>query len=76
MHFRPGFSVSEEEFLLGPFYLFPKIRFNMDRLSHVASSDGLASSDGPKAQLVVLGHSPSKLWFYILPKRKGKILTL
>ena len=58
MHFRSGFSVSEEEFLLEPFSLLPKIRFNVDRLSHVTSSDGLTSLDGPKAQLVTLGHSP------------------
>ena len=40
--------------------LFPVIRLNVDRLSHVASSDGLVSSDEPKAQLVTLGHSPHK----------------
>ena len=40
---------------------------NMDCLSHVDFSDGLVSSDGPRAQLVILGHSPynspSKLRF-------------
>ena len=61
------------------FSLFPLIRLNVDRLSHVASSDRLVSSDGPKAQLVTLGHSPhncpSKLRFSSPSEEKSGVLT-
>jgi len=51
--------VFKEEFLLGPsFFVFRDKADNVDHLSHVVSSDLLASSDRSKAQLVTLGHSP------------------
>ena len=51
----------EEKLLLGPVFFVSSDRLNMDRLSHVVSSDELVSLDGPKAQLVTLGHSPHSL---------------
>ena len=72
--------MSEEEFLLGPsFFVSRDKAYNVDHLSHVASSNRLASSDRPKAQLVTLGYSPhnstSKLRFLSPSEEKSRVLT-
>ena len=71
--------MSEEEFLLRPFFFVSSDKLNMDCSSHVVSLDELVSSDGPKAQLVTLGHSPhnspSKLRFLSPSEEKSRVLT-